>query len=101
LQSRFDVSMIHQVPKGAFWPIPKVDSSVIQMIPKPKQPNLDWPSFEKIVKMAFSTRRKTLKNALSNLENAEQKMNVAQIDPTDRAENLTVEDFIRLSHVKG
>jgi 16S rRNA (adenine1518-N6/adenine1519-N6)-dimethyltransferase len=96
LQSRFDVSVVHQVPPGAFWPAPKVDSSVIRLIPKAIQPQLNWLAFQSIVKMAFSQRRKTLKNALSKLENATEKMQKAGINPSDRAENLSVDDFIRL-----
>ena len=101
VQARFDARVVHQVPRDAFWPAPKVESSVIKITPKLIQPDLDWSYFVKMVKMAFATRRKTLKNALAKLDNAEAKMKQANINPGDRAEQLTVADFIRLAQAKG
>ncbi len=99
LQSRFEVSVVHQVPPGAFWPAPNVDSSVLRLVPKLIQPQIDWPQFKTLVKMAFAQRRKTLKNTLSKLENATEKMEQAGINPLARAETLSAEDFVRLSGV--
>lgn len=99
LQSRFEVAIVHRVPPGAFWPAPNVDSSVIRLVPKDIQPQIDWPFFKSLVKMAFAQRRKTLKNALSKLENATEKMQQAGINPLDRAENLSADDFVRLANL--
>ncbi len=99
LQSRFEVSIVHQVPPGAFWPAPNVDSSVLRLVPKLVQPQIDWPQFKSLVKMAFAQRRKTLKNALLKLEDATEKIQQAGINPLDRAENLSADDFVRLSGV--
>lgn len=101
VQAKFNATVVHEVPRDAFWPAPKVESSVIKLTPKAEQPDLDWPYFVKMVKMAFATRRKTLRNALAKLDNAENKMKEANINPGDRAEQLTVADFIRLAKAKG
>ena len=99
MQARFDVSVVHSIGPEAFWPAPQVDSSLIKLVPRKEPYALDWPYFQKIVKMAFAQRRKTLKNALSQLEDAEAKMKQAGINPLLRAENLSVQDFVNLSLV--
>jgi 16S rRNA (adenine1518-N6/adenine1519-N6)-dimethyltransferase len=97
MQVRFEVSLVHHVPRGAFWPIPQVDSSVIQFVPRAKSIDIDWPHFKTLVKTAFAQRRKTLRNSLSQMPNAVECMQRAHIDPMARAENLSVDDYVRLS----
>ena len=92
IEKQFDVAA------DAFFPKPKVTSSVVRLLPKPMTSSPDqiaW--FEKVVKQAFSQRRKTLKN---NLKQWLSKADFAALElpPDCRAQELTVDDFIRLSN---
>jgi len=92
------------VPPGAFTPRPEVDSAVITLAVQehPAAAGLDQHYFIRLVKAAFSQRRKTLRNALKQLDVPAAKMDRALeetgIDLGRRAETLTIEEFARLSH---
>jgi 16S rRNA (adenine1518-N6/adenine1519-N6)-dimethyltransferase len=88
LQSKFRMQKLFKVAPGAFRPPPKVDSAVVRLEP------LDWqlPIDEDLLRRAFSARRKTLRNALPEVDFA-----AAGIDSGLRPENLSPEDFARLS----
>jgi 16S rRNA (adenine1518-N6/adenine1519-N6)-dimethyltransferase len=91
------------VPAGAFTPKPKVDSSVVTLTIRdhPVVASIDEKFFIRVVKAAFSQRRKTLKNSLKKLEITPEKMsglrNATGIDTQRRPETLSVEEFGRLS----
>ncbi|MBI3592756.1 MAG: ribosomal RNA small subunit methyltransferase A [Nitrospirae bacterium] len=88
------------IPKGAFRPVPKVDSAVIHMdmMEKPRVAVKDEKLFFKIVRMAFSQRRKTLSNALKPISgDIKETLIAAGIDPVRRAETLSIEEFGRLA----
>ncbi|MEZ5534642.1 MAG: 16S rRNA (adenine(1518)-N(6)/adenine(1519)-N(6))-dimethyltransferase RsmA [Thiolinea sp.] len=88
-----------KVGPGAFNPPPKVDSAVIYLKPRPfPEPANDVEQLSALVAQAFSQRRKTLRNTLKGLLDAEQIASVG-IDPAQRAETLSVADFVRLSHL--
>ncbi|WP_370598054.1 16S rRNA (adenine(1518)-N(6)/adenine(1519)-N(6))-dimethyltransferase RsmA [Plesiomonas shigelloides] len=88
-----------EVPPHAFKPAPKVDSAVVRLVPYAQKPfpvkNLRWLS--RVTTDAFNQRRKTLRNGLSHLFSVEQ-LEALGIDPTLRAENITVEQFCRLAN---
>ena len=92
-----------KVPKTVFMPQPKIDSAVIRLKMKEQLPDVDKEQFFKVVKAAFSKRRKTIFNALStygfDLEREEFRKYLlkAEIKLEERAENLSVEDFIKIS----
>ena len=88
------------VPPTAFSPPPKVDSAVVYMQPWQTPPHLaqDEALFYDLVAQAFSQRRKTLRNTLRGLLSTEQ-IELAGINPQQRAETLSVEDFVRLSNL--
>jgi len=88
LQSKFRMQKLFKVAPGAFRPPPKVDSAVVRLQP------LDWqlPVDEDLLRRAFSARRKTLRNALPEVDFA-----AAGIDSGLRPENLSPEDYARLS----
>ena len=100
LQYRFAMAKLFDVPPGAFTPPPKVDSAVVLMKPLPaSRPRArDDLAFERVVAAAFSQRRKTLRNAVRALVDAEG-FTHAGIDPVRRGETLSVEEFIALSDV--
>ena len=91
------------VPPGAFAPRPEVDSVVITlaMRDRPAVSVKDEHFLIKVVKAAFSQRRKTLRNALKQLDVPGEKMGMAPgatgIDLGRRAETLSVEEFGRLA----
>ena len=95
--------IIIKVPKTVFMPQPKIDSAVIKLNIKKDLPDIDKDKFFKIVKAAFSKRRKTLLNALSTYgfnidkETIKETLEKLNIKPEIRAENLSVEDFIKIS----
>jgi 16S rRNA (adenine1518-N6/adenine1519-N6)-dimethyltransferase len=100
IQWRFDVEPLFEVGPGAFHPPPQVDSSVIRLRPRREQgiAILDPDSFRRIVRAAFGQRRKTLRNSLRLLLD-DAAFARAGIDPRRRAEDLTLEEFSRLSEV--
>lgn len=103
VQRRFRVTKCFDVSPGAFWPVPKVVSSVVKLEPLRPDPfsDLDEALFEKVVRYAFGQRRKTLANALKSVVDAAT-IRALGIDPNARAETLSVEAFVRLARwVKG
>ncbi len=86
-----------EVPPQAFSPPPKVMSSVVRLIVRDHcQPIAHYPSFERVVKAAFSQRRKTLRNALKLLLSSAQ-IAACDLDPGERADNVSLQQFIALS----
>jgi len=99
LQQRYDIENLFTVPPGAFFPPPKVDSAIARLTPltTPQHPVENQADFAELVKQAFSQRRKTLRNTLKKHLNAEQ-IEELEIDPSTRAETLSVADFARLAN---
>ncbi len=99
----YDVRAAFGVPASAFSPPPDVDSTLVVMEPlgKPRVPIPDEAFFRAVVKKAFSTRRKTLANALKDPSMGKEALMAAfeeaGIDPARRAETLTIEEFSALS----
>tara|TARA_Y100000741_G_scaffold139782_1_gene105421 strand:- start:497 stop:919 length:423 start_codon:yes stop_codon:yes gene_type:complete len=93
-----DVEKLLNVKPSSFIPRPKVDSTVIKISPKKKYLNINTEVFEKIVKICFSQRRKKVKNNLDQLNiNTISLLELSNIDPDIRAENIDIEGFIRIS----
>ncbi len=102
VQWRCQVRKLFDVGHGAFKPPPKVDSSVVRLVPRPTPETVvnDPARFARIVRDAFAQRRKTLRNALKGMLSADE-FHAAGIDPGRRAETLSVEEFITLSNSVG
>ena len=103
-QAVCDVDLALRVPPGAFRPPPKVESAVVRLVPRaePRVPPALEPRFREVVKAAFSSRRKTLANALAGglgmpLGAAREAATRSAIDPGRRAETLTIEEFAGLT----
>jgi 16S rRNA (adenine1518-N6/adenine1519-N6)-dimethyltransferase len=79
---------LFNVARGAFRPPPKVESALVRMQPLDRHLPVD----EQLLRRAFSARRKTLRNALPEVDFA-----AVGIDPGLRPENLSPEDYARLS----
>lgn len=96
-----DATAIINVPKESFVPSPKVESAVIKLKIKSKTQNVNKEMLFKVIKTAFSQRRKTLSNALVNggiveKNKLEEVLEKAGLEKNVRGENLTLEDFIKL-----
>ncbi|MGD9582477.1 MAG: 16S rRNA (adenine(1518)-N(6)/adenine(1519)-N(6))-dimethyltransferase RsmA [Lysobacterales bacterium] len=98
LQARCQVEPLFLVPPGAFTPAPKVESAIVRLTPLPAEQIADRPfaALDRIVRAAFGQRRKTLRNALAGVLEAEQ-LSTLGIDPGLRAEQVSVIDFLRLA----
>jgi 16S rRNA (adenine1518-N6/adenine1519-N6)-dimethyltransferase len=99
-QYRCAVAPLFDVPPTAFSPAPRVTSSVVRLVPHASPPvQVDDPAgFERVVKQAFSQRRKTLRNSLRSLVDAAA-MEAAGIDPGARPETLGLGEFAVLSRL--
>lgn len=88
------------VPPGAFYPPPSVNSAIVRLIPRTQEAiaDVDNASLSKIVKASFAQRRKTLRNNLKAYLSSQQ-IETLGIDPSCRAETLTIEDFKNLSRL--
>lgn len=98
VQYRCRVEPLFVVPPEAFAPAPKVESAVFRMTPWEQPPVRvsDERRFAEVVTRAFAQRRKTLRNNLRDLLSEEQ-IRAAGADPGQRAEELDLETFARLS----
>lgn len=99
LQAYCTVTALFTVPPGAFRPPPKVDSAVVRLVPRhPASIGIHDPArFAAVVRAAFGQRRKTLRNALQAVCDADA-LHAAGIDPQARAEQLPVTDFVHLAN---
>lgn len=105
VQAAADSERICNVSPQAFWPAPKVHSTVIRLKLR-SYPGLhvDSKDFFRVVKAAFSQRRKTLENSLSSGLGIEKKkveeiLREAEIDGQRRAETLSIEEFQIIAEV--
>ena len=98
LQAYYSIEMLFKVSPGVFTPPPKVMSAVIRLVRNERaQLACDERLFTQVVKQGFNNRRKTLRNALKNLNLAGTVSSLPLLDK--RAEQLTVEDFIHLTRL--
>ena len=94
LQTRFSMQKLFNVAAGAFWPPPKVESAVVRLVPLAEKPACDEKVLERVVREAFSARRKTLRNALKLRPEVLEELG---LDEKLRPENLSPTDYVRIS----
>jgi 16S rRNA (adenine1518-N6/adenine1519-N6)-dimethyltransferase len=93
------VTRVLDVPANAFTPPPKVDSAVVHLTPRPDRPDdISFAGIGKITACAFGQRRKMLRSSLKPL-GGEALLKKAGIDPTLRAENLSLMQFEALARL--
>ena len=109
LQREADVSIERMVPRGAFFPPPRVDSAVVLALFRPPAPGcdvLDVARFRALVKAGFGQRRKTLRNALEGSRVAPPEalraaLGQAGIDGGRRGETLEIAEWAALERALG
>ncbi|WP_296808034.1 16S rRNA (adenine(1518)-N(6)/adenine(1519)-N(6))-dimethyltransferase RsmA [Thiocapsa sp.] len=99
VQTLCSAECLFRIGAGAFTPAPKVESAFLRLQPhRPLPYPIDDPALHaRIVAAAFGQRRKTLRNSLSKLIDADLLI-ATGIDPTLRAENLDVASYARLAN---
>ena len=95
LQWRYDIEAVLDVPPEAFDPPPRVDSAVVRMRPKPAPPGVDAALLSELVAVAFSQRRKILRNTLGRW--LEQHPGARPFDLQRRAEEVPVAEYLALA----
>lgn len=103
-QWAYDVKNIMDLAGGNFWPKPNVDSRAVLFTKKEDFPRCNNPKlFVKMQRALFSSRRKTVRNNLSQFLNnndiAVECLNKADIDIMKRAEVLTIDELLKLSDI--
>src|SRR5690606_7988434 len=94
---RTEARILFDLPPRAFTPPPKVTSSVVHLVPRAEPLPGSLQKLEAITRAAFGQRRKMLRQSLKPL-GGESLLLRAGIDPTRRAETLTIEEFLRLAN---
>jgi 16S rRNA (adenine1518-N6/adenine1519-N6)-dimethyltransferase len=99
-QWRCRCTLLLSLPPGAFSPPPKVWSAVVGLVPHPEDPGPElFRTMERLTAAAFGQRRKMLRGALKPLGDPEGLLAAADIEPTRRAETLSIAEFDRLARV--
>lgn len=94
---RTEARIAFDVPPQAFTPPPKVTSSVVHLVPRANPLSTDVKKLGRVTEAAFGQRRKMLRQSVKSL-GGEALLTRAGIDPTRRAETLSVEEFVRLTN---
>jgi 16S rRNA (adenine1518-N6/adenine1519-N6)-dimethyltransferase len=90
--------MLFDVGASAFVPPPKVTSSLVELVPRPKPLDCDASTLQRVTAAAFGQRRKMLRQSLKSLGTDPLPLLAqAGIVPTSRAEEISVEGFVALA----
>ena len=91
------IELLFEVGPGSFSPPPKVRSAFVRLRRRPRSDRLDcdFAVLDRVVRIAFGQRRKTLANALESLP---VDWSALHINPKDRPENLSVADFVAIAN---
>ena len=95
LQWRYDMANVLFVPPESFDPPPRVDSAVVRMVPLTQPPVVNVKTLETLVQVAFSQRRKILRNTLGKW--LDEKGFAGTFDLQRRAEEVPVAEFVALA----
>ena len=97
-QWRCEARILFDVHPSAFVPPPSVTSSLVRLVPRPAPLPCDRVLLERATQAAFGQRRKMLRQSLRGLTaDVPGLLAAARLDPTARAENLSVGDFVALA----
>lgn len=94
---RADAHIAFDVSPKAFFPPPKVTSAIVHLVPNPAPEPCDIAALERVTAAAFGQRRKMLRASLKSLGGL-QLLEALGIDPTRRAETLSVSEFVKIAN---
>jgi len=95
---RTDARILFNLPPSAFTPPPKVTSAVVQLIPKPTDPDVRVSDVERITRAAFGQRRKMIRQSLKSTGvPVERLLAAAGLKGDERAETLPIEAFLEMA----
>jgi 16S rRNA (adenine1518-N6/adenine1519-N6)-dimethyltransferase len=98
VQWRCDAHILFDVNASAFVPPPKVKSSLVRFVPRTAPMSCDRGLLEAVTQAAFGQRRKMLRQSLRSLgADVPALLAVAGLDPTGRAEDVSIEEFVLLA----
>ena len=96
-QWRSSARIAMKVHRSAFTPPPKVMSAIVHITPGTMPDGVRPATLSRITAAAFGQRRKMLRQSLKGVAGADVAMEACGIDPTRRAETLSVEEFVALA----
>ena len=95
---RSEAKILFDVAPSAFVPPPKVTSSVLRLVPRPVPLACDATLLQRVTEAAFGQRRKMLRQSLKSLGiDPMPLLEAAGLEPTARAEEISVEGFVNLA----
>ena len=94
LQWRYAMDNVLFVPPASFDPPPRVDSAIVRMVPLSEPPDIDLPRYGQMVQVAFSQRRKILRNTLGRW--LDEQGFSGEFDLQRRAEEVPVSEYVAL-----
>jgi 16S rRNA (adenine1518-N6/adenine1519-N6)-dimethyltransferase len=101
-QWRCETRILFDVNASAFVPPPKVTSSLVRLVPRAAPMPSERTLLERVTQAAFGQRRKMLRQSLRSLgADVAALLAAAELDPTARAEDLSVADFVALARALG
>ncbi len=98
-QWRSEARIAMKVHRSAFTPPPKVMSAVVHIVPKEAPEGVDVRTLGRLTAAAFGQRRKMLRQSLKGVAGALEALDALGIDPSRRAETLTVEDYVAIARM--
>jgi 16S rRNA (adenine1518-N6/adenine1519-N6)-dimethyltransferase len=101
-----DVRRVGRIGRNVFWPAPNVDSGLVALVRRPPpDSHVTRERVFEVVDAAFGQRRKMIRTSLARLAGspaeAEAAIVSAGVDPTARAERLTITDFVKVADRLG
>ncbi len=108
LQSQTFVKLLKKLPPSVFWPRPKVNSAVMQLVPNPqgKKQIADRPFFQDFLRRLFHQRRKLMRSVLVGMyrkqlpkSEIDQILQQMELEPNTRAEQLPPGTLVKLSNL--
>ncbi|MEN3971311.1 16S rRNA (adenine(1518)-N(6)/adenine(1519)-N(6))-dimethyltransferase RsmA [Sphingomicrobium sp. XHP0235] len=96
-QWRSEARIAMKLAAAAFTPPPKVSSAVVHLVPRAQPEGVDPKRLSALTAAAFGQRRKMLRQSLKSVAGALDALETVGIEPTRRAETVSVEEFVALA----
>ncbi len=100
-QWRASARIAMKVHRSAFTPPPKVMSAIVHVVPGEQPPSVDPALLSRLTEKGFGQRRKMLRQSLKGVPGAVEALKTIGIDPTRRAETVSVAEWVALARTLG